>query len=110
MEFILKWLVSRIAKRTPHDELAQQYALMILSARRCAYDLAHAVDEMPADIADRFFRDRSEHWLQLFSPDGVKNYRHEMHRRIAELEARCASLERDLKAAGGTSSDDWINF
>jgi len=102
MSFFLKlWWRWRL-RGTPRDHLVEIYALTVLAARRCAYDLRHASEEIPEDslLGRDYYHDRASHWLQIFQPDGGKRYRHELHHEIDRLEMRISDLQRRLREAG----------
>lgn len=60
-------------------------------ARRCAYDLSHAVSSIPMDDPMRIIYEvRSKQWVELFqSGNAMKDYRLELH---AEIEKRECAL------------------
>lgn len=98
---------------TPEQAQAELMELTIKAARRCAYDLAHAVDYMDAgELRDTLTR-RAQHWKQVFNPaDGPKDYRHKLHMDNASLERRVAGLLALCKANEIDASlfDDPIPF
>jgi hypothetical protein len=67
----------------------EQYTLVLKAARRCAYDLKHASAAREED--GPMFYERSNMWLEVFSPTGGKNYRHELH---SDIDSRDAEIER----------------
>lgn len=68
------------------------YELLIKAARRCAYDLGHASQDINRDVThwsgesgQQYWNDKHYSWLRIFSPDGMKLYRHELHYDIDRL-------------------------
>lgn len=93
---ITLFLLSRLVKND--SDLVDHHTLLLLSARRCAYDLKHAAGEIdPLSPFAEEFESRANNWLSIFAPDGIKNYRSELHRTIGELDLRNEQLERVLK-------------
>lgn len=79
----LRW----VYRNQTRQALAESHLILLKSARRCAYDLQHAVDNIPPDsYYSRLFRARSQFWLEIFSPAGIKDYRLEMIETISRLE------------------------
>jgi len=62
------------------DLQKELFELLVKAARRCAYDLGHAIDNIDnRDIASEF-RERQRYWLTIFDPaNGPKEYRHRLH-------------------------------
>lgn len=103
MNAIRRWLLVRELRRTPHQELAQQHELLIRLARRCAYDFNHAADHIPPDhwTAELRWSERARHWVGLFqSGNPAKDYRHQLHRELANLESQVRKLEAFITANG----------
>lgn len=80
---------------TPLDAQNELMELIVKAGRRCAYDLRHAADFIPASEAE--FRDimyaRAAHWLKVFNPgDDHKNYRHHLHMVIMNRDALIEQL------------------
>lgn len=75
---------------------AEIFALTLLAARRCAYDLKHAADEISYTDTEKakFFKDRADHWLSISNPVGIKQYQHSLHYEIQRLESRIDELEK----------------
>lgn len=96
-KLFLKW------KNTPYSDMVQIHELTIMAARRCAYDLNHASQEIfrftylhgEKSIID--YEARARHWLNIFSPTGGKDYRHRLHTQISELEFKVEKLKKLLK-------------
>lgn len=81
--------------------------VLIKSARRCAYDLGHAIDQIPAyDALKVMLHGKSDIWLEIFNPDGLKNYHSKLSNKITQQAMRNEKLVRILNAAG--LSEDWI--
>jgi hypothetical protein len=83
--------------------LAESYLILLKSARRCAYDLRHAADAIPAGYYNDIFDERSRSWVKLFAADGIKDYRLEMHRDIDALRREVDALRAELLEHGITS-------
>jgi hypothetical protein len=72
--------------------------LTIRAARRCAYDLRHCTGmlNMPGrkdPKLNRVFEERAAYFLKLFqSGNTCKDYRHNLHRTIDELEGKIERL------------------
>lgn len=96
-KLFLKW------KDTPYSEMVQINELTIMAARRCAYDLAHAsqdINSFSYIYNEKIFIDyeeRARHWQHIFSPTGGKEYRHRLHVKISELEFEVEKLKNLLK-------------
>ena len=78
-----------------NDPLQEHYTLLLKSARRCMHDLHHCANSlgMHNEPESKIFIQRAEMWHGIFSPSGVKNYRHELHHRIDDLRLEVARLE-----------------
>lgn len=63
----------------------EHYELLLKSARRCAYDLKHSAATQQSPEFMQIYMQRAEMWIGIFSPDGIKNYRHELHQEIDRL-------------------------
>lgn len=88
-------------RNTPRDEMVEIHDLIVLAARRCAYDLNHAADEIGKSAYGIDYHQRSQNWLDIFNPaDGGKNYRHRLHREIACLEHENEKLKTLLNDNG----------
>ena len=98
-------------RNTPRAHLAEQHQLLVKSARRCAYDLKHAADDVRDFTAREIFEDRAHMWLQIFSPDGVKDYRHSLHRKISEQRSEIERLKKLCEENGIDYTDpDGVPF
>jgi hypothetical protein len=96
---ILNWFREPI----PKDHYREHYMVLLKSARRCAYDLRHAADDLyfanasktSADTASiEWYRSRANMWLSIFAPDGIKDYRLEFHKKIFELECKLKAFRK----------------
>lgn len=88
--------IKRVIYGDPKDHLSEVHALLIKTARRCAYDLAHAAGDVRDEEWSKFYHARSQHWLKIFEPDGMKNYRHQLHHDIESLESQNRALVKLL--------------
>lgn len=82
---LLRWL----SGNDPYFALLEQHNLLIKTARRCAYDLKHCVDGLPAKSNLREFgmEERANFYIGLFqSGNSMKDYRIELIREIEKLE------------------------
>jgi len=72
----------------PFQVLIVEYEILIRAARRCAYDLCHAVDSIPSDdFSAPELRERAHRWRVLFAKGNPgKDYRNTLHHRIDDLE------------------------
>ena len=75
--------------------LLEQYTLVLKAARRCAYDLGHAASECKDRDMGKLYHARHNMWLEIFSPTGGKDYRHDLHRQIAQLEREIEDLKAE---------------
>jgi hypothetical protein len=80
--------------------LAESHLILLKSARRCAYDLRHAQDNIQDKWCREKFDRRATFWLEIFSPTGVKDYRLEMITQIEKLEYEVFCLRRELAEHG----------
>lgn len=91
---------------TPEDAQRELLELTIKAARRCAYDLAHAVDHMEVGEFRDTLTHRAHHWKTVFNPaNGPKDYRHDLHVKVGSLERRVAGLLVLCKANGVDPGD-----
>lgn len=67
---------------SPEEVQRELFDLILKVARRCAYDLAHAADEIGMNSTSELFRERARMWIEIFEGDGGKKYRHELHDEI----------------------------
>lgn len=108
---LFKRLFTRVFTKTQPEPVQAMQELLELTtkaARRCAYDLAHAVDQMPDAEERRLYGDRARHWLSIFNPaNGPKDYRARLHNQLFRLEQHIERLERQLRDAGITPDDDF---
>jgi hypothetical protein len=104
-------ILAKLRGDLPRQCIEDSYLILLKSARRCAYDLSHAGSDLsllPDDGLERpDYYERAHYWLKLFAPDGIKNYRHEMHLEIWRLEQQVKDLEKQLRAKGFEPDADW---
>lgn len=102
---ILNYLIFCWKQRnTPWYDMAEEYSLLTKMARRCAYDLCHAVDYLPPGFMRDSLKDAPKMWLSIFAPDGVKDYRHSLYHEIDKAERRVEKL-RDFCIANNLDPD-----
>lgn len=100
-QILRRWL----DEPTPEDGLAETLAITIRCARRCAYDLAHAAEMMPAtgwqSKFSTLYAERAQHWQGLFSSGAsMKSYRLELHREIESRDRIIETLREELRSMG----------
>lgn len=101
MRFLKRMLLRWRLRHYPVDSLREAYYFTLKSARRCAHDLEHATNSLGFDSWQyEEFAHRAEHWLELFSPSGMKNYRQEVFDQMDGLEHEVKSLRLELTEAG----------
>lgn len=82
---------------TPEEVQAELMELLIKGARRCAYDLRHAAD----DIGGTFWHSRADMWIGIFDPArGLKDYRTRLHHTIMEQSATIEGLRELCRSKG----------
>lgn len=87
--------------RDPDEFQTELLRLIVKAGRRCAYDLAHAVDYMEPGHMKEILKDRPAHWLAVFNPaDDGKSYRDRLHNSIYELGNHVDYLQRLLRQNG----------
>lgn len=108
----MKWLWFYIVcwkhRSDTHEQLFEQYTLVLKAARRCAYDMDHAATtiwRLGRDKGDtrgdcEFYSERSREWLKIFSPTGGKDYRHRLHDDIRHLEYEIERLKKVCEENG----------
>ena len=83
------------------DDITELYELTAKAARRLNYDFKHAIDLVPSESLRNGFISRFEMYSTIFEAgSGAKDYRHRLHRTIAELEFKIESLKGQLTEAG----------
>jgi hypothetical protein len=88
---------------TADAHVAELHDVLLRSARRCAYDLRHAADEIADQRLRKGFGDRADMWVGIFaSGNALKDYRLELHREIQKRDVEIARL-RTLCEANGVS-------
>ncbi len=102
----------------PENLTLQLYEILLKSARRCAYDLRHAVDCIDKNGPDGYMKEllapRADNWVDLFSSGtNIKDYRLSYIRDIAKLELEVQRLQKLIDpekhpwdAPGKTFADD----
>ncbi len=100
---MLKFLRRLIDRPSPADGLQESHEILIRCARRCAYDLQHAVSFIPAKhtrVAERL-QVKADWWIDLFSSgNSVKDYRLQLHRELDERDVTIAALRAALQKHG----------
>lgn len=95
---------------TPERIERELFELTVKAGRRCAHDLAHAIDSDPDADNRKFMRQRLDVWRIIFYPDnGPKNYRARIHQTIHDQESTIETLRKLLKSHNipdPTESDD----
>lgn len=82
------------------DCLKEHYHLLLKSAIRCMRDLDHCVAFIDNAKIRNLFSKRLEVWGTIFSPDGMRDYKHRLHNEIRNLEMENAALKKVLAEAG----------
>lgn len=83
---------------TPEQAQRELLELIVKVARRCAYDLRHAADDMSDKKTAELFHSRAATFLTIFDPaDGGKNYRHRLHNEIDDLATKVSGLRQLCK-------------
>lgn len=88
LDFIVKLLIKWYMRKTPNDELVTLLSLNIMAARRCAYDLKHASQSCDNEYERNLYYKRSQQWLNIFCPSGIKDYKHGLIKEINTLELK----------------------
>ena len=90
----LRW----IHRHTYSGALMECHMMLLKRARRCAYDLDHCAsmisDEGMWKGFKTDFHNSSKFYQDLFTPDGIKDYREEIFQRIEKAEKRLEILEK----------------
>ena len=105
MSRIKLWLVKVLKiEPQPYNHLVEQNSLIIKAARRCAYDLRHCADQIPTSgykyESPEWWQDNANRWVDLFTEDGAKNYRHSLHLEVFNLEIEIKRLSKLLDENG----------
>ncbi len=93
MEKLWFYIVCWKHRNVLSHEFLEQYMLILKAARRCAYDLAHAGGNLYGTPYAEFYSKRARMWQNLFTPQGGKDYRHDLHIKITDLESKLELLE-----------------
>ena len=100
--------------RNPYYELLADYETLVRLARRCAYDLRHVVDELPADsyfVTSAGMRERAEMWVGLFAKGNPgKDYRHRITTERDGLASKLDSLRAWCVERGMEPPDESLSF
>jgi hypothetical protein len=98
------------AECNPHEALRSDYETLIKLARRCAYDLAHVVDDLPKDSFWRTKFHMVEHaqwWVDLFTKGNPgKDYRHRLQHELNTANDRLKRLHEWCSAQGLNPPDE----
>ncbi len=82
---------------SPEDLTLQLYEILLKSARRCAYDLNHAVDMIDESEMKQILLERAKYWKDLFTAGtNMKDYRISYVNDIFELEQNVERAEKEL--------------
>lgn len=82
------------------DDIKELYELTAKVGRRCMYDLKHCVDFLPDNLQE-VYRPRLESFETILeAATGTKDYRHRLHRTIADQEHQITRLTSLLKENG----------
>jgi hypothetical protein len=92
-------------RNTPHADLSEIHELIVLAARRCAYDLKHAADGIATTLYDKedgvMFSERARYWLSIFTTnDQGKMYRHRLLIEINNAEQKIELYREFLENKG----------
>ena len=94
LKYIWWYIICWKHKNMMSHEFMEQYMLVLMAGRRCAYDLAHVAGTLYGHSStSSMFSERAEMWQNLFTPQGGKDYRHRLHKDIQELEIKLEKLE-----------------
>lgn len=90
---------------TADAHIIETHDLVIRSARRCAYDLAHALDLVTLDKWNQdivaSLRAKQRLWIGIFaSGNTAKDYRSELHQALRKSELEIERLRKLLKDNG----------
>lgn len=89
------------------DIAAEMISLSIKAGRRASYDLLHACDDIWSEETSNMYRQRARMWLDIFATDnGMKDYRHTLHKDIDSLEMKVNKLLGILKKNGIDPEDE----
>ena len=77
--------------------IQETHNLTIRAARRCAYDLDHAVAMMQNTSLRNLYNARARYWISLFqSGNTTKDYRDDLHRQLDDKDRYIEGLEKLL--------------
>lgn len=102
-------------EENPQNLTAQLYEILLKSARRCAYDLSHAINCIPSDSLDSQLKNelelRAQWWQELFTAgNNMKDYRLSYVHDISKLESEVGRLTKLCKENGIDPMNDWMNL
>jgi hypothetical protein len=99
--------IRRILGGTVDAHIAEEHDLLIRCARRCAYDLDHAIGLIRLDKNDYMrpivqrLEQNQKHWIGLFKGgNSMKAYRHELQNEIYQQDLIINRLYKLLDDAG----------
>jgi hypothetical protein len=91
-------------RRHPREDYRKDYETLVRMARRCAYDLAHTVDALPAGhfyLTELDMRERSNWWVACFTKGNPgKDYRLTLERDRGGMERQLNDLHAWCKEHG----------
>jgi hypothetical protein len=96
LRFLWWYIMSWHNREEQPYELMEQLHIVTFSARRCAYDLAHATSFIRREESGKWadvFQNSAAHYQTIFTPWGGKDYRLELHERIYDLDKKVGVLE-----------------
>lgn len=65
------------------EDQAELLEIIVKAARRCAYDLEHAADQIIDRKQSDMYHERAKMWQVIFNPaNGPKDYRNSLHKEI----------------------------
>lgn len=114
MNFFERLLLLWVYRQTPQKAFMETHVLVLKAARRCAYDLKHAAGQLSHKDPElsKHFYSRARMWLNIFQPTGGKDYRHELHSELSQLETKLSVVRDILKKHGieDPTAEDDISF
>ncbi len=98
-------MTKKIEDYTPEEAQAELLELITKAARRCAYDLRHAAQDVACNYLkeerSKEWSERANMWLTIFNAaDDPKNYRAGLHMKIFSLECQIEKLKKLCKEKG----------
>lgn len=102
----LRWLF----RNTPQTQMIATLDVLLMSARRCAYDLGHANSMIDHKLYNGFildrFTERQRHWVGIFNPKGSKDYSAQLHRELDIAEREIQRCRKKMEEHGLFFDDD----